>query len=176
MKAAEASKRAKRTYTRSGLYSLRATLQVLGGRAIDRRTALGQAHEAWRESLIADLGGREELSVQRLALVDLALKSKLLLDSVDAWLLNQKSLVDKRRRCLLPVVRERTALASSFQSVLRDLGLERKAKPLRSLAELLAQHTAQEPAQAEQQQPVEAEAVPVEQDAAQGDVAEEAAS
>jgi hypothetical protein len=114
-----------REYSKSGLWSLKAAVKVLGGRAIDRRTKVGQALEAWREDLIADLGGREALSVQKLALVDVALKTKLLLDSVDVWILGQKSLVNARRKSLLPVVRERALLVSAFQSVLRDLGLER---------------------------------------------------
>jgi len=41
----------------------------------------------WRADLIADLGGTDEISTQQSALVDLAVKSKLLLDSIDNWLL-----------------------------------------------------------------------------------------
>jgi hypothetical protein len=62
-----------------------------------------------------------------------------LLDSIDAWLLVQPSLVDKRRRCMLPVVRERTQLADALGRYLGQLGLRRRAKRTASLAEYLTQ-------------------------------------
>jgi hypothetical protein len=37
------------------------------------------------------------------------MRTKLLLDSVDAWLLRQPSIIDKRTRQLFPVVQQRTA-------------------------------------------------------------------
>jgi len=43
--------------------------------------------------LIEDLGGPDEISTQRSALIDLAVQSKLLLDSIDNWLLTQATLV-----------------------------------------------------------------------------------
>jgi hypothetical protein len=93
---------------------------------IDRRTAVGRTLEQWRNDLLADLGGREAVSVQERAIVDLAVRTKLLLDSIDAWLLVQPSLVDKRHRCLLPVVRERTQLADALSRYLGQLGLKRR--------------------------------------------------
>jgi hypothetical protein len=39
----------------------------------------------WPRDLVADLGS--DISTQQSALIDLAVKSKLLLDSIDAWLL-----------------------------------------------------------------------------------------
>lgn len=77
--------------------------------------------------LIRDIGGPEAVSTQQIAVVDLAVKSKLLLDSIDAWLLTQPTLVNARKRSLLPVVRERQALADALSRYLGQLGLERKA-------------------------------------------------
>lgn len=71
-------------------------------------------------------------------LVDLSTKTKLLLDSIDSWLLRQPSLIDKRRRALLPVVRERQTLADALARYLTLLGLERKPKPTQALGEYLA--------------------------------------
>jgi len=88
--------------------------------------------------LVADLGGREALSTQQVSLIELAVRTRLMLDSIDSWILSQPSLVDKRRRALLPVVRERASLATAFRELLRDLGLERRAKPVMTLAEILA--------------------------------------
>jgi hypothetical protein len=51
--------------------------------------------------------------------------------------MEQPSLVNHRRRSLLPVVRERTALADSLARLLGQLGLERKAKAIPALADYL---------------------------------------
>lgn len=52
------------------------------------------------------------ISTQQRALVDLAVRSKLLVDSVDNHVLSMPSAVNKQKRCLFPVVRERQALVS----------------------------------------------------------------
>jgi hypothetical protein len=59
-----------------------------GRKVIDTRTRLGKELMRWRGELVADLGGAEQLSTQQLALVDISMRTKLLLDSVDAWLLD----------------------------------------------------------------------------------------
>jgi len=48
--------------TRHGLNTLKKAVKVLGGRAIDRRTALGRALEDWRQGLLNDLGGIDRTS------------------------------------------------------------------------------------------------------------------
>jgi hypothetical protein len=40
------------------------------------------------------VGGQAAISTQQLAMIDLAVKTKLLLDSIDAWLLTQPTLID----------------------------------------------------------------------------------
>ena len=54
------------------------------------------------------------MSTQKLALVDLAVKTKFMLDSIDNWILTQPSLINARRRALLPVVRERQQLSDAL--------------------------------------------------------------
>ena len=120
--------RRRRRYSRSGFYAWKSTLRQLGPRAIDRRTSLGRHLAAWRTDLIADLGGVGTLSTQQRALVDVIVRQKLLLESVDAWLLTQPSLVNGQKRALLPVVRERQGLADSLARYLAQLGLERWAE------------------------------------------------
>ena len=88
-----------------------------GGKVIDTRTRIGKELMRWRGELVADLGGAEQLSTQQLALVDISMRTKLLLDSVDAWLLRQPSVIDKRRRQLFPVVQQRTALADGLARI-----------------------------------------------------------
>src|SRR5262249_12301074 len=121
----------------SGLWTLRNTLYQLGSRVIDKRTSVGRALDAWRNELIADLGGEDNVSTQQRALVDLAVKAKLLLDSVDAWLLAQESLVTAKTKSLIPALRQRVTLAHTLERHLLVLGIHRRPKTL-SLTELLA--------------------------------------
>src|SRR5262245_51150749 len=131
--------RRRRRYSRSGFYALKSALRQLGARVIDRRTSLGKHLAAWRADLVSDLGGEGALSTQQRAMVDVIVRQKLLLESVDAWLLVQPTLVNSRKRALLPVVRERQGLADSLARYLAQLGLERRAKPVPNLADYLSQ-------------------------------------
>ena len=130
MKPARNGHKRSRSYSKHGLTTLKQAVKGLGGRVIDKRTQLGKALAKWRADLIQDLGGRENISTQQEALVDLAVKSKLILDSIDSWLLTQPSLVNARKRSLLPAVRERQQLADGLARYLSQLGLERKTKTL----------------------------------------------
>jgi hypothetical protein len=103
---------------------------VRGLAAIDRRTAAGRALVTWRSELLQDLGGEAASSAQKRALVDLAVRTKLYVDSIDAWLVAQPSLINARRRALLPVLRERQQLADSLARLLGQLGLARVEKPV----------------------------------------------
>ena len=128
--------RKKRGYRRSGFYALKTTLRALGPRVLDKRTSLGKQLAAWKADLIADLGG--DPSTGQRAVIELAMRTKLLLDSIDAWLLTQPSLVNARKRALLPVVRERQALADALARYLVQLGLERRIKAVPDLKTYLA--------------------------------------
>jgi hypothetical protein len=119
-----------------GLTSLKKAWSRLGNRAIDGRSPAAVALRKWRASVINDLGGKDNISTQQEALVDLACKSKLLLDSVDAWLLTQPSLVNARKRSLYPVVLQRQALADGLARYLTQLGLERRHK-VKTISDLL---------------------------------------
>ena len=112
----------------------------LGSKAIDKRTTLGKALAKWRVDLIQDLGGDMNVSTQQAALVDLAVKSKLLLDGIDTWLLTQPSLVNARKKSLLPVVRERQTLADGLARYLAQLGLHRRVKST-NIGDLLSEAT-----------------------------------
>jgi integrase-like protein len=130
--------RAKRPYAKHGLTSLKQAVKGLGGRVIDRRTTLGKSLAKWRADLVSDLGGKDAISTQQSAVVELAVRTKLLLDSIDAWLLTQPSLVNVGRRALLPAVRERQQLADTLAKYMTTLGLERRARRVPSLAEYIA--------------------------------------
>jgi hypothetical protein len=132
-----------RAYLKSGVYTLKKAVAMLGNRTMPpKSTALGRELRAWRAALVSDLGGVETVSTQQEALIDLAVRSKLMVDSIDAYVLGMPSPVDKRHRRLWPVVRERQSLVAQLQSLLRDLGLERKAKEVPSLAAYIAARAA----------------------------------
>jgi hypothetical protein len=133
-----AERNPKRGYSKHGLVRLRAAVRELGPRVLDRRTTLGKQLAAWKADLVRDLGG--DVSTQQAAVVELAVRTRLLLDSIDAWLLVQPSLVNARKKMLLPVVRERQALADSLARYMGQLGLERRAKQLDIAAQLAALH------------------------------------
>jgi hypothetical protein len=103
-------------------------------RALDKRTTTGKALARWRQDLIAYLGG--DVSTQQDSTISLAVKTKLLLDSIDIWLLQQPSLIDKRKRAVLPAVKERQALADALARYLSMLGLDRRRK-VKTLGEML---------------------------------------
>ncbi len=86
---------------------MKKALSVLGNRALDGRFKVSKELAKWRRDLIEDLGGEENISVQQRTFADLCVKNKLLLDSIDSWLLTQKSLVVARRKTLLPAVLQR---------------------------------------------------------------------
>lgn len=128
----------RRSYQRSGVYTLKRAVVTLGNRALPpRSTALGRALHEWRTALVDDLGGADAVSTQQLALVELAVRTKLLVDSVDAFVLAMPSPVNRQRRCLHPVVKERQSLVNQLQALLRDLGLERRVRDVSDLQQYL---------------------------------------
>jgi len=136
-----------RPYHKHGLTTLRRTVEAIGGRMLDGRTTLAKQLGVWRADLIRDLGG--DVSTQQAAIIDLAVKTKLLLDSIDAWLLTQPTLVNKRKKALLPVVRERQQLADSLARYLKDLGLERRQRDVQDLDAYLRERAAEKAAEPE---------------------------
>jgi hypothetical protein len=108
------------------LNALKARVKVRGLQAIDQRTVAAQALLGWRRELVADLGGEGAVSAQQWALVEAAVRTRLYVDSLDAWILEHGSLVNARRRAVHPVVRERQQLVDSLARLLGLLGLERR--------------------------------------------------
>lgn len=111
-----------------GLTVLKRAGNGLGNRLIDRRTVTAKALAKWRTDLVDDHGGANAISTQQSALVDLAVKSKLLLDSIDAWLLSRRRSSTRVKKPLIPVVLQRQTLADGLAHYLAQLGLERRRK------------------------------------------------
>jgi hypothetical protein len=115
----------RRSYTRHGLTAPMVRIKLAGFSAIDRRTAAARATLAFKHELIAALGGEAQLSPQRRKLIDMVARASLLLDHVDAWLFQQRSLVNARAKTLLPVLVQRQAIADHLTRLLDKLGLDR---------------------------------------------------
>jgi hypothetical protein len=92
------------TRKQHGLHALKARVSARGMHALDRRSRASRALAQWRRELIEDLGGIGAITTQEATLVEMAARTKLLLDSVDAWLLQQPSLINRRKKSLYPVL------------------------------------------------------------------------
>jgi hypothetical protein len=128
--------RGERRALKHGLITMKRALSALGSRAIDGRFKVSKELAKWRRDLIEDLGGEENISVQQQTLADLCVKSKLMLDSVDSWILTQKTLIVARRKSLLPVVLQRQQLADGLARYLNQLGLSKRQR-VRTLDDIL---------------------------------------
>jgi hypothetical protein len=121
---------------RHGYYSLARRLKGAGLRKNDGRSALERIKRDWKAGIRSARGG--DLSPQQEVLLETAANTWLLLGSVDSWLLDQTSLVNRRRRELFPVVQQRAGLVRNLREILGDLGLERVPVPRDPLAVVLA--------------------------------------
>ncbi len=119
-----------RNAEKAGLTKLKAAVKELGGRSIDKRTSVGRALARWRTDLLQDLGGADAVSTQRVAVVELAVRTELILDSLDTWLLRQPSLVLARKRMVMPVVMQRQQIADALARYMGQLGLERRLRDI----------------------------------------------
>jgi len=130
--AADGSRRGARGRQHHGLSLLKRAVQQLGPRpldqALDPQSPIGQALAEWRRDLTADLGGPQQITTAQAAMVELAVRTRLLLDTVDAFILTMPSPVNKRRRVMYPVILQRQSLGRDLARFLETLGLERRAR------------------------------------------------
>jgi hypothetical protein len=119
-------KKPRGTTTQPGYWAAKHALARFGRHVIDGRSRVAHALDEFRDALIADLGGAESVSQQQKVLVDLAVRTHLMVSSLDNYLLSLGSLVNKRKRAVWPVVRERVSLADSLARYMSMLGLEKR--------------------------------------------------
>jgi len=122
-----------------GLSRLKKIVDTRGMKVLDGRSYAVRAVREWEEELVRDLGGAENLSVQKRTLVEMACKTRLYIEHVDSWLCLQPSIVYNRKHKLMPVVQQRQQLVDSLAKLLDRLGLDRVPKPIPTLAEYLAE-------------------------------------
>jgi hypothetical protein len=112
---------------------------VRGFKALDQRTVAARSLLDWRKNLLDDLGGETAVSAQQMALVETAVRTRLYVDHVDAWIMERGSLINAKRRAIYPIIRERQQLVDSLARLLSALGLERRQKPPIDLSTYLSQ-------------------------------------
>jgi hypothetical protein len=117
-----------------GLRTYRRALARLGTTRLDQRTTVAINVKRFKDDVVRDLGG--DPSAQQLAVLEMAARTKVMLDGVDDWLLRQPSLVAVRKKALLPALTQRQQLADSFARAMTTLGLERKAKPVQDIRQM----------------------------------------
>ena len=110
---------------------------------ISQQNGPGRLVAAKAEAIFADRGGRANLSELQQDLVNRYLVTELLIQSIDFWLLEQKSIINKRKKTAIPILAERNRLTETSLKLAQAIGLERKEPPAPSLAEFLAQRKAQ---------------------------------
>ena len=119
--------------SRHGLAALKVAVKVRGLSGIDKRSVAARELLRWKDQLVVDLGGNESLSAAKAGLIDVVARTKVLLDACDAWLLEQPSIVNRKRKSLVAVATQRQVLADSLLRTLQALGLERVARPIKDL-------------------------------------------
>ncbi|MEQ1679264.1 MAG: hypothetical protein ABL950_01460 [Nitrospira sp.] len=129
----------KRDYQKHSHYALSKALKTIGNQDgwVESLGDVGEALKAWKAAIIEDLGGEHEVSAMELSVIELATKTHLMLSSIDRFLLEQKSLINKSRRMLFPIVMQRQTLADALAGYMKTLGLKKKAKPPISLSDYL---------------------------------------
>ena len=83
----------------------------------DALTPVERGARAWRTEVVQDLGGPEAIPAARTALVDAALGTKIVLDSLDRYLFElaaQGGLVNRRNRRAFAIVADRMRVADSL--------------------------------------------------------------
>jgi hypothetical protein len=110
--------------------------------ADDALTPVERGARAWRGEVLRDLGGPEAVSAAKLALVEAALGTKIVLDSLDRYLFELASLdglANRRNRRAYSIVADRMRVADSLTRQLAAVGLDRQERPAIDLTTYLAQ-------------------------------------
>jgi hypothetical protein len=116
-----------------------ATFEKLGVSAFDIDGPVGHALCEWRATIIADLGGADAVTQMQLTVIETAARTKLLIDSLDAWLLAVDGrIINKKTQTLYSIVVQRGTLVDSLGRAMASLGLERRGKTIANLADYVA--------------------------------------
>ena len=127
---------------RTGLLALKAKVMLRGLAVVNRRTKAARDVVKWRAELVAELGGEPGMTAARLTRIETLVRTKLLLEHLDAQLLEYDTLFSRKRGTLRPQVKailtERNRMAEALERGLAALGATRaKDTVLPSLDDLV---------------------------------------
>ena len=142
LKPAPALSKRPRPYRKGGFYRVKVAVKHRGLDAVDRRTGAGRAIARDREWLVEHVGG-EPSATQELTIEGVQIYGLLIGAGVAA--LQEHGPVDRRKLQFRRVALELAGLIEKRHRLLVDLGLERKAKPVPSLAAYLQAKAAEAP-------------------------------
>ena len=123
---------------RTHIRALKRKITLRGLSVVDKRSHGAKALFAWRDEMIAAMGGAVDASPQKKAIVEMVVRTKLYIDHIDSYLMGLPTLLNKRKKSVWPVVRERQQLCDSLARMLSQLGLERQMKRIPTLEEYLS--------------------------------------
>jgi hypothetical protein len=106
---------------------------------VDGRSTLAKTLQAWRADLAHSMGGMDALSAQQAILIDMVVRDRLAIESIESWLAVQPSLVNKRRKSLYPIVQQLASLKDGMTRRLCALGLEGRKPAAIDLASYLSE-------------------------------------
>lgn len=127
-----------------GLHTLKSELKKRGLRALSRREQ--EAIRDFRESIIQDLGGHDQVSTLQQQSIEAYIYTVILRNHCDAWLAaairqkkkgNRHPLINSKRKAVYPIVKDRIALVNSEFQQANTLGLKRVARRGPSVFELM---------------------------------------
>jgi hypothetical protein len=112
-------------------------MREYGLAALDQRTAEAKNIASWRERLVHDLGGPENISTQQATLIDLAARQKVLIDGIDNWLFSkpEERVFRRRDRSLYPIISERQSLVNALARFMAQLGFDKHVPKGRDLSD-----------------------------------------
>lgn len=137
----------KATGTKHGLGTLKRAMKELGSHTIDGRTTLAKELAVECRELVNALGRAGEVSQQEKALIEMIAEKRIRRRIALQWAsLNRDRLFNRKKMKLAPIDVELERLEESEARLLDKLGLKRRAKPVKGIAALLAEPSAEPPA------------------------------
>lgn len=141
-------KRVEMANTRHGMSALKSRVKLRGMEAIDKRTGPARSMLEWRDQYIRDLGGPENVTAAKMKLVECAATTAALISHADAFLMEQPSVINRRKKSFYPLVPQKQSLVDSLARLLNLIGLDRVPKPIPTLQEVCAEIAAKRDAAA----------------------------
>ena len=119
--------------TKHGLHRELVKIKLGGWRVIDRRTAGARDLLQLKAQLVADAGGEENVSAAKMEHIELAVRTRAQIVHANEFLMEQRSIVNRRRKAFIPLVAQLQALVNDYLRILREIGLERVPKQISTI-------------------------------------------